>query len=151
MKTMFDIIKKQNGERFAKAIRAYDNGIFDIPDLDKIVKFAGRESEVLMDYLISLKDVKIEEHGVHQHPFDLLSKAGYNAYYADTLEKQNWPKQFYAKGEELCTFSDPDRYKNYHIIVAIKKNVKDIKRENFTHPMLEDVYGTSVLKIQILL
>ena len=37
-KTMYDIIKKQNGERFAKAIRNYDNGIFDIPDLDKIVK-----------------------------------------------------------------------------------------------------------------
>lgn len=150
MKTMFDIIKKQNGERFAKAIRSYDNGIFDIPGLDKIVKFAGNDAEVLMNYLISLKNIKIEEHGVHQHPFDLLSKAGYNAYYADTLEKQNWPKQFYAKGEELCTFRDPDRYKKYHIIVAIKKNVQDIKRENFTHPMREDEYGTSVLQIQIL-
>ena len=150
MKTMFDIIKKQNGEHFAKAIRAYDNGIFDIPDLDKIVKFAGREVEPLMNYLVSLKNVKIEEHAVHQHPFDLLSKAGYTAYYADTLEKQNWPKQFYAKGEELCTFHDPNRYKNYHIVVAIKKNVQDIKRENFPHPKREDEYGTSVLQIQML-
>ena len=150
MKTMFDIIKKQNGEHFAKAIRAYDNGIFDIPDLDKIVKFAGREVEPLMNYLVSLKNVKIEEHAVHQHPLELLSKAGYTAYYADTLEKQNWPKQFYAKGEELCTFHDPNRYKNYHIVVAIKKNVQDIKRENFPHPKREDEYGTSVLQIQML-
>ena len=147
---MFDIIKKQNGEHFAKAIRAYDNGIFDIPDLDKIVKYAGRKAEPLMNYLVSLKNVKIEEHAVHQHPFDLLSKAGYTAYYADTLEKQNWPKQFYAKGEELCTFHDPNRYKNYHIVVAIKKNVKDIKRENFPNPKREDEYGTSVLQIQML-
>ena len=150
MKTMFDIIKKQNGEHFAKAIRAYDNGIFDIPDLDKIVKYAGREAEPLMNYLISLKNVKIEEHAVHQHPHDLLDKAGYNAYYADTLEKQNWPKQFYAKGEELCTFRDPERYKKYHIVVAIKKNVKEIKRENFPNPQREDEYGTSVLQIQML-
>ena len=150
MKTMFDIIKKQNGEHFAKAIRAYDNGIFDIPDLDKIVKHAGREAEPLMSYLISLKDVKIEEHAVHQHPHDLLERAGYNAYYADTLEKQNWPKQFYAPGEELCTFRDPNRYINYHIVVAIKKNVKEIKRENFSNPQREDEYGTSVLQIQML-
>ena len=150
MKTMFDIIKKQNGEHFAKAIRAYDNGIFDIPDLDKIVKYAGREVEPLMNYLVSLKNVKIEEHAVHQHPLELLSKAGYTAYYADTLEKQNWPKQFYAKGEELCTFHDPNRYKNYHIVVAIKKNVKDIKRKNFPNPQREDEYGTSVLQIQML-
>ena len=150
MKTMFDIIKKQNGEHFAKAIRAYDNGIFDIPNLDKIVKYAGREAEPLMNYLVSLKDVKIEEHAVHQHPHDLLDKAGYNAYYADTLEKQNWPKQFYAPGEELCTFRDPERYKKYHIVVAIKKNVKDIKRENFSNPQREDEYGASVLQIQML-
>ena len=150
MKTMFDIIKKQNGEHFAKAIRAYDNGIFDIPNLDKIVKYAGREAEPLMNYLVSLKNVKIEEHAVHQHPHDLLERAGYNAYYADTLEKQNWPKQFYAPGEELCTFRDPERYKKYHIVVAIKKNVKEIKRENFSNPQREDEYGTSVLQIQML-
>ena len=58
-KTMFDIIKKQNGERFAKAIRNYDNGIFDIPNLDTIVKHAGREAEPIMAYLISLKNIEI--------------------------------------------------------------------------------------------
>ena len=52
---MFDIIKKQNGETFAKAIRNYDNGIFDIPNLDKIVKYAGRQAEPIMTYLVSLK------------------------------------------------------------------------------------------------
>ena len=43
------VIKKQNGEHFAKAIRAYDNGIFDVPDLDKIVKYAGRKAEPLIE------------------------------------------------------------------------------------------------------
>ena len=47
-KSVFERIKKQNGERFAKAIRAYDNGIFDIPDIVDIVKYAGREAEPIM-------------------------------------------------------------------------------------------------------
>lgn len=42
-KSMFDIIKKQNGEHFAKTVRNYDNGIFEVKNLDKILKYAGRE------------------------------------------------------------------------------------------------------------
>lgn len=87
---MFDIIKKQNGETFAKAIRNYDNGIFDIPNLDKIVKYAGRRAEPIMAYLVSLKGVSIEEMSVHRNPIDLLDKAGYKAWYVndvDTPEK----------------------------------------------------------------
>ena len=49
MATAFDLIKKQNGEAFAKAVRSYDNGIFDIPGIVDIVKYAGRESEPIMD------------------------------------------------------------------------------------------------------
>ncbi|MBQ1997211.1 MAG: hypothetical protein II238_02060, partial [Alphaproteobacteria bacterium] len=108
-KSMYDIIKKQNGERFAKAIRNYDNGIFDIPNIDKIVKYAGRDAEPIVNYLVSLKQIKIQEMGVHMDPIELLDKAGYNAYIADTLEKQNAIIKYYAPGEELCTFRDPER------------------------------------------
>ena len=55
MTTTFDLIKKQNGEAFAKAIRSYDNGIFDIPEIADIVQYAGRNAEPIMDFLISLK------------------------------------------------------------------------------------------------
>ena len=147
-KTMYDIIKKQNGERFAKAIRNYDNGIFDIPDLDKIVKYAGRNAEPIMRYLMSLKGVKIVEQGVHQDPIELLARAGYDAYVADTLEKQNAIKKYYAPGEELCTFRDPARFKKYFIINAVRKDVAKIKRSR--KPMREDEYGTSVISIQVL-
>jgi hypothetical protein len=34
------------------------------------------------------------------------------------------------------------------VYFAVKKNVLDIKRENFEHPLREDDYGTSVLSIQ---
>ncbi len=150
-KSVYDIIKKQNGEKFAKAIRNYDSGIFDVEDIDKIVKFAGKEAEPIMNYLISLKDVKIEEHGVHKSPFELLREAGYVSMYADTLEKQNNPdfQALYARGEEICTFRDPHRFENYHIIHCIKENINDIKREDFPNPKRQDEYGTSAISIQI--
>lgn len=149
-KTMFDIIKKQNGERFAKAIRAYDNGIFDIKDIDKIVKYAGRDAEPILQYLVSLKNIQIAEQAVHMDPIELLSRAGYDAYVADTLEKQNAIKKYYAPGEELCTFRDPHRFERYHIINAVRKDVDQIRREDFPAPEREDKYGTSVISIQVL-
>ncbi len=149
-KTMFDIIKKQNGERFAKAIRAYDNGIFDIKDIDKIVKCAGRDAEPILQYLVSLKNIQIAEQAVHMDPIELLSRAGYDAYVADTLEKQNAIQKYYAPGEELCTFRDPHRFERYHIINAVRKDVDQIRREDFPAPEREDKYGISVISIQVL-
>ena len=149
-KTMYEIIKKQNGERFARAIRDCDNGIFDVPNIDKIVKYAGRDAEPILQYLASLKNIKIVETGNPQNPFDLLDKAGYNAYVADTLGKQNAIRQYFAPGEELCTFRDSSRYLNYYIINAVRKDVDNIKRKDFKNPQREDEYGTSVLSIQIL-
>ena len=149
-KSMYDIIKKQNGEHFAKTIRNYDNGIFDITNIDKIVKHAGREAAPLMSYLISLKNIQIEEHAVHRNPIELLDKAGYDAYVADTLEKQNAISKYYKDSEKLCTFRDPNRFKKYCIINAVRKDVDRIKREDFKTPQRDDEYGTSVLSIQIL-
>ena len=147
-KSMYDIIKKQNGERFAKAIRNYDNGIFDVRNIDKIVKYAGPDAEPIMEYLVSLKSIQIEEHAVHQDPIKLLDMAGYDAYIADTLEKQNAIKKYYASGEELCTFRDPDRFKKYYIINAVRKDVDKINREST--PTRDGEYGTSVISIQVL-
>ncbi len=164
-RSIYEQIKKQNGEAFAKAIRNYDNGIFDVPDIVEIVKYAGQEAEPILPYLTSLKNVKIEEVEEPQDPIKLLDKAGYNAYYADTLSKQNLIEKYYASsrqlkcmrivspghyGEKLCTFSDKNRYKNYYIINAVKKNVNKIKRKDFIgKEKREDEYGTSVLSIQI--
>jgi len=149
-KTTFDLIKKQNGEAFAKAIHSYDNGIFDVPGIVDIVKYAGREAEPIMEYLVSLKNIAIKENGEIRSAEELLSEAGYNAYYADTLEKQNAIAPYFQKGEKLCTFGDNTRYQKYYIINAVRKDVDEIKREDFPEPKREDRYGTSVLSIQIL-
>ncbi len=51
----------------------------------------------------------------------------------------------------LCTFNDNARYKRYHIVHAVKKDVDKIKREEFNgKEEREDDYGTSVISIQML-
>lgn len=147
---MYEIIKKQHGEHFAQTLRAYHNGIFDIPELDKILQFAGNNADDVKFFLYSLLRFNQQINACDENPFDLLEKAGYTAYYADTLAKQNAIAKYFAKGEELCTFNDKNRYQNYHIINAVKQNANTLCREDFVYPEREDAYATSVLSIQIL-
>lgn len=150
-KSVYDIIKRQNGEAFAQGIRRYDNGIFDVPNLPEIVKFAGRNPLPLLSFLESLKQVKIPEIETGKSPFELLTEAGYDAFYADSLEKQNQIEPYYTENEALCTFMDKSRYIRYHIIHAIKEGAEQLKRSDFKgKEKREDEYGVSVLSIQIL-
>lgn len=146
-KTVYDIIKKQNGESFARAIRNYDSGIFEIPNIVHIVKHAGRDAEPLLKWLESLKHIKIKPKPVHADPIELLSRAGYDAYVADTSEKQNAIAKYFAPGEKLCTFADKNRYENYYIINAVRRGADKIPRS--ANPQREDEYGTSVISIQV--
>lgn len=152
-KSMYDIIKKQNGEAFAQAIRKYHNGIFELPHLPELLKYAGREApESLLRYLAAGAMAHQREESKKEKPddpFALLEQAGYNAYYADTLEKQNAIEKYFEEHEKLCTFHDPHRFENFYIVNAVKKNVHEIKREDFKNPEREDAYGTSVISIQI--
>lgn len=150
-KSMFDIIKRQNGETFAQTIRQFDSGIFDIPNLPQLLKFAGRDATPILNFLESLKLSQLGASGFeNKDAIELLSIAGYNAYYADTLEKQNAIQKYFAPGEELCTFRDSNRFKSFYIIHAVKKNVDEIKRADFVgREDRQDEYGTSVISIQI--
>lgn len=150
-KSVFERIKKQNGELFAKQIRDFDCGIFEVPGIVEIVKFAGRNAVPLLSYLQQLKpdcDIPIDT-GVEMTPFELLHMAGYRAEYADTLEKQNAIEKYFEPGERLCTFNDSTRFQRYHIITAVKYDVNSIHRRDFPHPTREDRYGTSVMTIQV--
>ena len=153
-KSVYDQIKKQNGEAFAQEIRRFHNGIFELPNLKNMLKFAGRDAKPLLNYLLLLKQTSENENTIEavsaKDPIKLLKKAGYTAYVADTFKKQNAIRKYFAKGEKLCTFYDPYRYQKYYIINAVKENVDQIKRENFPYPERQDEYGTSVISIQIL-
>ena len=153
-KSVYEIIKKQNGEAFAQGIRRFDSSIFDIPNLPEIVRHAGKDVRELLPYLTSLKPQLTKTDDDFQEAqdlFELAQQAGYKVIYADTLEKQNSIRSLFQKSEELCTFNDPTRFKNYHILHLIKEGAEKLNRFDFMgKEVRDDAYGTSVISIQVL-
>ena len=80
-------------------------------------------------------------------PFDLMDQAGYTLYECFSEKDIQKFKKYYDKEEELCTFAG-GRLDTSMVFFAVKKNVEDIKRENFPNPERQDEYGTSVISIQ---
>ena len=152
VKSVYDIIKKQNGEGFARVLR--DKGLLDIPDVVGIVKYAGhtaQDANQLFPYLWSLKNFQETETTTRADPFQLLDQAGYHAYEVHNLEEQNSLRRFFRKDEELCTFRDMHRYENNYIIHAVKHDVWRNRHaiRPAKNPQRQDEYGTSVISIQI--
>ena len=151
-KSVYDIIKKQNGEGFARVLR--DKSLLDIPDIVDIVKYAGytaQDAEKIFPYLWSLKEFKESQNTPVANPFQLLDQAGYHAFEVHNLDEQNSIKRFFRQNEELCTFRDMHRYENYYIIHAVSH---DVWRDPYAiqpakNPQRQDEYGTSVISIQI--
>ncbi|MDE6250880.1 MAG: leucine-rich repeat domain-containing protein, partial [Alphaproteobacteria bacterium] len=151
-KSIYEIIKKQNSEGFARVLRG--KGLLDIPDIAHIVKYAGHsaeDAEKLFPYLWSLKEFKEQNNPTNADPFQLLDQAGYHAFEVHNLDEQNSIQHFFRQNEELCTFRDEHRYENNYMIHAIKHEVwRDpyaIKPSD--KPERQDEYGTSVISIQI--
>ena len=80
-------------------------------------------------------------------PKELFEEEGYDFYECKTEEDIQKFKKYYTRGEELCTFRDR-RLDKCYVFFVVKKNVDEIKRENFKKPIREDEYGTSVMSIQ---
>ncbi len=80
-------------------------------------------------------------------PQELLNEAGYDFYECHTEEEIQRFKKYYAPGEQLCTFNG-GRLNNDYVFFALKKDVDEIKREDYPNPKRQDRYGTSVISIQ---
>ena len=77
-----------------------------------------------------------------------FKKAGYDTVIFDDKEKIAGCKKYYAAGEVICTYNNlSGRMSQYHMLVAIKKDIDKIQRSKT--PQREDEYGTSILNIQI--
>lgn len=107
----------------------------------------GKESE-FKNFIYSLVDVENNNELVQiKTPEELMSEAGYvlvECYNEKDIQKF---RKYYAPGEELCTFNG-GRLNRCRVFFAVKKNVLDIKREDFKNPKRQDEYGTSVISIQ---
>lgn len=77
-----------------------------------------------------------------------FKKAGYDTVIFDDEERIAECKKYYAPGEVICTYNNlSGRMNQYHMLVAIKKDIDKIQRNKT--PQREDEYGTSILNIQI--
>lgn len=104
----------------------------------------------LKKYIYNLIDVEnlfIDTKDSMETPKELMAKAGYDLFECKTEEEIQSFKKYYTIAEQLCTF-DGGRLNECYVFFAVKKNVDDIKRENFKNPKREDEYGTSVISIQ---
>ena len=81
-------------------------------------------------------------------PYEILDEAGYNLYECKTEEDIQSYRKYYAPNEVLCTIYNGGRLATRDCFFAVRKDVDEIKREDFTNPDKQDEYSTSVLGIQ---
>ena len=111
----------------------------------------NHKEEEFNDFVYSNAGLKNEYdiRDVSKTPKELLDDAGYDLFECKTVEEVNSFKKYFILGEQLCTFLDPaSRLENKYVFFAVKKNILDIKREDFLIPDRQDEYGTSVISIQ---
>ncbi|MBO7559696.1 MAG: hypothetical protein J6T27_00885 [Alphaproteobacteria bacterium] len=151
---IFNQLKKQNGEKFAQAIRGdrdHDGNLLIIPNILHILEFAGHDENEARKLRPILKEIYLTKQDSQYHtdknPLELLNEAGYDAFIVENEEQKNSIMKYYRPGEEICTFRDPSRHKNYYMIHAVKRGADKIKPSD--HPQREDEYGRSVISIQI--
>ncbi len=156
------VIKKKYGEKMARFCRNSFPILLEKPGkLSKLLMDNFYESHSLFDdivtagvesdfknYIYSLVDVEnnIEATEI-KSPEELMSEVGYDLFECYTEEDIQSYKKYYASGEELCTFNG-GRLRSCRVFFAVKKNVFDIRREDFKNPTRQDEYGTSVISIQ---
>ena len=156
------IIKKKYGEKMAHLCRAFFPTLLESEGLlltlmlnnfepshdlyDDIIN--QKKEDEFKNYIYSLVDVENNnEIKVDKNPKELLDDAGYDLYECKSEKDIQSFKKYYAPGEALCTF-DGGRLDRCYVFFAVKKNVDNIKRENFPNPKRQDEYGTSVISIQ---
>ena len=171
-------IKKHYGEKFSHLCRSLFPTILETEGLlTKLLSEHFPPSRELYNDLIlndltlkfknyvhNLTETKENKKETKLTPEELLDKAGYILYPECKSERdiqsfrhyyhRGSPTPVYQggsparyEGEELCTFNG-GRLRSNRVWFAVKKNVDEIRREDFKYPRREDDYGVSVLSIQ---
>lgn len=163
LKKDLDWIKKRYGEKMMHMSRSLFPQILEVPGaLPKIldehftksrylvddIQSAGREGDfkaLIFNYFDNGERRKFE---TNKSAVELMDEAGYILYPECKKEEDIQAfKKYYKQNEELCTFKG-NRLESCRVWFATKKDVDNIKREDFTKPQREDDYGTSVISIQ---
>lgn len=101
------------------------------------------------DWIYSYSNAdNIELSSTDKNPFELMNLAGYDLFECKTEKDIQSFKKYYKDSELICTIYNGHRLDRCYVFFAVKKNVDEIKREDFKRPRREDLYGTSVISIQ---
>jgi len=126
-------------DNFAKDIFLYENIEKDKEYLKSFINFVFSRCEENQGKSLLINTGKTVS--------ELFAEKGYDFFECKTTEDIQNFKKYYQEDEELCTFNQ-GRLQDCYVFWAVKKNVNQIKRENFPNPKREDEYGTSVMSIQ---
>ena len=157
-------IKRKYGEDFMRLCRELFPTILEKDgQLEEILSlsFAGnsrtlcqdivdaRLEEDFKDYIYGKISAQILERKltIEKNPYELFNEVGYDLIECLTEDEIQEFRKYYEPNEELCTFNG-GRLNRCVVFFAVKKNVENIKREDFEIPQREDEYGTSVMGIQ---
>ena len=156
------IIKKLYGEKMMHLCREYFPTLLNTPTLlpNLLKEHFYPSHDLFEDIIKNNKENKFKNYiyslvfndnrpksSVTETPEELLAKVGYDLYECHTEEEIQSFKKYYYPGEELCTFNG-GRLNRCRVFFAVKKDVDKIKREDFSNPLRQDLYGTSVISIQ---
>lgn len=143
---LFPIILEQDGKLYEILTSTFSENCKSLYD-----EIINREIEEEFKNLIYSK-FDVEENEIKlvekKTPYELLDEAGYDLFECKTEEEIQQFRKYYAENEELCTFRHGDRLDRCVVFFAVRKDVENIKREDFEKPKREDEYGTSVMGIQ---
>lgn len=139
MNSDLKIIKKKYGENMMKLVRKLfptlleENGLvsriilnnfYSYHDLYTSIVSNGME-ELFKEYIYNQvkKDKEKEKTETMKTPKELFFLAGYELYECNSNREIEFFEKYYAKGEELCTFSDKERLSKCYVFFAVKKNI----------------------------
>ena len=159
-------IKKHYGENFAHLCRnlfpqllqqegllqeIITSHFFPSRELFDAIKSKGKE-DAFKRFVLSFAQKQLpkqEKVKINKTPEELMDEAGYILFpECQTEEDVQSFKKYWTKDEQLCTFYNKGRLNRCRVWFAVKKNVDQIKRQNFAHPRRQDEYGTSAISIQ---
>jgi len=141
---LFPTILEENGKLFELLSThfAYSRNLYnDIVNNSLVDNFKNYIYGLLLD------NEKVDLYCDNRTPFELLDEAGYILYECKNEDDIQSFRKYYKGKEAICTLRG-NRLRRCYVFFAIKKNVDEIKREDFINPYRQDLYGTSVISIQ---
>lgn len=120
----------------------------DIKECRKIRESDFQKVKTLLNEL--LEDNKETQASKIPTATSILDKLGYNLIETKTEKEYHKFKKYYASGEKLCKFGKYDASQRYsRLFWLVKKDIDQIKRNDFNNPKKNDTYSTSLLSVAV--